>query len=549
MEPLEAGAVVAGKFRLERPLAKGGMGSVWVARHLQLDLNVALKFMTVDVAKSASGRARFEREAKAAAHLQSPHVVSVLDYGVDGEIPYMVMELLKGEDLETRLRRTKRLPLPELLTLLTQAAKGLRRAHEAGIVHRDLKPRNIFLVHGPEDEEILLKILDFGIAKEMTKVLVDDSTSTGQVIGSPNYMSPEQIRAVKDIDYRTDLWSLGVIVFQAATGRLPFWGEAIGDVFAKILVDPIPVATSICPDLPPSIDAFFEHALARDPLKRFPSTREMAAAFAEVVNPSMPPRDSRWSHPGDTRRHRPNSEAIILPEEPSAETTTQVKQRAPAQTPLPSSAPSSSTIRLDPEESETASTGGTLSRPATIDAPTLVRHPSKWKRVAVIGLALVSAVGGSLLIIRPPWLIAGLGLISGSSPGPSTAPGEADRGTEVAMPAAPQVIPTSTATSQASPDDGATTPKKPGSANDKQGPKETKDPRAPTSVAKSPARPPNTQKPATEPAKPASPPPTAVSEAAPPPATAAPAQGPPPAPTEAPKTSPAPTHDPMKLGF
>lgn len=550
MEPFETGAVIAGKFRLERPLAKGGMGSVWVARHLQLDLNVALKFMSADVAKSASGRARFEREAKAAAHLQSPHIVSVLDYGVDGEIPYMAMELLKGEDLETRLRRDKRLPLPELLTLLTQAAKGLRRAHEAGIVHRDLKPRNMFLVHGPDDEDLLLKILDFGIAKEMNKALVDDVTKTGQVIGSPNYMSPEQIRAVKDIDYRTDLWSLGVIVFHAATGRLPFSGEAIGDIFAKILIDPLPVATSLCPDLPPSIDAFFERALARKPLNRFSSAREMTVAFAEVVSPAAPQRDSRWSQPGDAPRHRSSGDAIVLPDEPNSERTTQVKQGGPAHTPPTPPAPNKPTTTIDAEESEAATTAGTLSRPAMLDVTTVdFRGPSR-RRAAVLGLALV-AIGGALLVLRSPSLMAMLNDVLARAPAQSTGLVTTEQDTPGPTPPPQQIMPSTT--SQVSPTEGSTTPEP---SEDKQSPKELKtkpgaslQPHAPHRAAKVPPRTPNASQ---APADPPDPPPAAIAaKAAPiaPPTTTAPAQASPSAPKETPNPPPAPTNDPMKLGF
>lgn len=550
MEPLKTGAIIAGKFRLDRPLAKGGMGSVWVARHLQLDLNVALKFMSADVAKSASGRARFEREAKAAAHLQSPHIVSVLDYGMDGEIPYMALELLKGEDLETRLRRDKRLPLPELLTLLTQAAKGLRRAHEAGIVHRDLKPRNMFLVHGPDDEDLLLKILDFGIAKEMNKVLVDDSTNTGVVIGSPNYMSPEQIRALKDIDYRTDLWSLGVIVFQAATGRLPFSGEAVGEVFAKILVDPLPVATSLCPDLPPSIDDFFERALARNPLNRFPSAREMATAFAEVVDPAMPARDSRWSQPEGAPKRRPSSGTVVVTEVPGTETTTQVKQPAPANSPsLPM--PGSPTVKLDAEEVEVTTTGGTLSNPAVTDATTVDFRPSRFKRALKLGLALAAAVG-ALLVLRPRWLIAWFNETSELSPAQSTGVVTSEKTDSAITP--PQVPPTTmTAAPNDVPKESEPAHVMPAATDPTTNPEAPARSQVPAGAAKIPPQASDRTYPAAEYPQPA-PPPTAATSAnqvtpATPTTAATPAQVSPPAPTEAPKPPPAPTDDPMKLGF
>ncbi len=277
--------LIAGKYLLERELAAGGMGSVWVGRHLDLDKEVAVKFMDPSCA-TPEGRIRFEREAKAAACLQSPHVVAVSDYGLDDDLPYIVMELLKGEDLEERLDRQGRLSLEEASNILTQASKALRRAQELGIVHRDLKPHNLFLAKGVSDGEEndeTLKILDFGIAKETGPAIVGGATQTGELMGSPHYMSPEHVRGVRDIDHRSDLWSLGVIIFRAVTGRLPFDSENVGDVIGKILADPIPKPTHIAPDLPPAIDDYFSRALSRDRNQRFQSAKEMADVFAELV--------------------------------------------------------------------------------------------------------------------------------------------------------------------------------------------------------------------------------------------------------------------------
>jgi serine/threonine-protein kinase len=279
------GLIIAGKYRLERPLASGGMGSVWVARHLELDIEIAIKFMGADLASTSEGRVRFQREAKAAAFLQSPYVVSVQDYGVDDDLPYIVMELLKGEDLEDRLRRRKRLSLQETLTILSQISKALGRAHEIGIVHRDLKPRNLFLA-SVHDEEIV-KILDFGLAKQINPLNPGGATTTRQIIGSPHYMSPEQIRGAKDIDHRTDLWSLGVILFQTVTGKLPFSGEVLIDVLNKVISGPLPLASEIAPALPHGIDDFFLRAFSRDRSQRFQSAREMTEALADLVRSSI----------------------------------------------------------------------------------------------------------------------------------------------------------------------------------------------------------------------------------------------------------------------
>jgi serine/threonine-protein kinase len=281
MALLELGNVIAGKFRLLRPLAQGGMGAVWVARHLQLDVDVAVKFMAAEYAESVNARARFEREAQAAAQLHSPHVVQVYDYGITEGIPYIVMELLAGEDLGERLLREGRLPLSVAAGLIVPVCKALRRAHEAGIVHRDLKPGNIFLARHDEDE--IVKVLDFGIAKVLAPASgAPGVTRTGTLIGSPHYMSPEQVRS-KAIDHRSDLWSLGVVLFQAVTGKLPFDGSEVGDVLVDVCTAPIPVPSQLAPDLGPEVDRFFERALARDPAARFQSARELGEAFCALT--------------------------------------------------------------------------------------------------------------------------------------------------------------------------------------------------------------------------------------------------------------------------
>ncbi|WP_437323119.1 serine/threonine-protein kinase [Sorangium sp. So ce381] len=286
---VEPGTIVGDKYRLEGPLSRGGMGSVWLARHLQLGAPAAIKFMDPEHAASPEFRARFYREARTAANLDSPHVVSVQDYGIWGTVPYLVMELLRGEDLSRRLRRVRRISLAEAARIAIQTGKALRRAHESGLVHRDLKPGNLFLSRVDEDEEIV-KVLDFGIAKQLTgKLLTDETTRTGELLGSPFYMSPEQARGDRNLDARSDLWSLGVILFRAVTGKLPFEGDVLGAVLSRILVEPIPLATHLAPDVPADLDGFFVRALSRDRAQRFQSAQEMVHAFvAAAGDPSIP---------------------------------------------------------------------------------------------------------------------------------------------------------------------------------------------------------------------------------------------------------------------
>lgn len=275
-----AGLVVNSKYLLEAPLARGGMGSVWTATHRELGVRVALKFMDPAVAATEGGGARFEREAKAAAHLESRHIVQVRDYGVADGTPYLVMELLRGESLEQRLRDRTRLRFDEVTEILRQLAKGLKQAHEAGIVHRDLKPGNIFLAR--VDDEDVLKILDFGIAKLSHATPDANATRTGTMMGSVHYASPEQLRNSKDADARSDLWSVGVILFRMLVGELPFRGMEIADVIVKVCAEPIPRPTSMAPNLPPHFDAFFERALSRDPRARFQTITELLEAFVRL---------------------------------------------------------------------------------------------------------------------------------------------------------------------------------------------------------------------------------------------------------------------------
>ena len=277
---LAANLVVAERFRLNQLLGRGGMGSVWHASHLGLDIPCAVKFIEGEYAQLPEAQQRFEREAKAAAQLRSPHVVQILDHGVWQGTPYIAMELLDGEDLGKRLTRVGRLPSNELNTVITQVCRALTKAHGLNVVHRDLKPDNIFLVK--DDDREIAKVLDFGIAKANTNALEGSNTKTGAMLGTPYYMSPEQAQGTKSVDYRSDLWSLAVIVFQAVTGRLPFESEALGDLLVKIIVNPIPVPSQVAADVPVAFDRWWAKAAARDPAQRFQSAKELGDSLGLV---------------------------------------------------------------------------------------------------------------------------------------------------------------------------------------------------------------------------------------------------------------------------
>jgi serine/threonine-protein kinase len=281
-------SLVRGKYRLVRCLADGGMGSVWQAKHVALDADVAVKLMSPLLTDTPSATARFEREAKASAQLKSPHIVKVQDYGVEDATPFMVMELLSGEDLGDVIARDKRLPLARMAHIAAQICKALKVAHAAGIVHRDLKPSNVFLAREGDDE--VVKLVDFGIARETGAKLVDEKTSSGVVLGSPHHMSPEQARG-EPVDLRSDLWSLGVLLFRAITGKRPFEGETMATVLLRVVSQPPPRATHLCPDLPPDVDRFFERALAREVDQRFASAADLSGALSAIAGGRDP---STW---------------------------------------------------------------------------------------------------------------------------------------------------------------------------------------------------------------------------------------------------------------
>ena len=283
---LNPGSIIGGKYRLGRRLASGGQGSIWVAEHIQLGSQVAIKFMDFAHISSPAALTRFEREAKAAARLRHQNLVHVEDCGVEGGVPYLVMELFDGEDLFKRLKSVGRLTVDEVARITNQVARGLRRLHEAGYIHRDLKPGNIFLARSDDGEEIV-KILDFGIVKKSGGDL-GEGTKTGDFVGSPHYMSPEQIQSSKDIDGRSDLWSLAVVMFRALTSQLPFTGEGVANIISNIIAGTMRRPSEIVPTLSPAIDAFFERALTRDPNGRFASPIEMAEAFARAAGVRAP---------------------------------------------------------------------------------------------------------------------------------------------------------------------------------------------------------------------------------------------------------------------
>jgi class 3 adenylate cyclase/tRNA A-37 threonylcarbamoyl transferase component Bud32 len=271
---------IGGKYHLERRLAGGGMGSIWVAYDSVLHRRVAVKRIASAHAGSQAAREQFKREALAVAQLQHPNVVSIHDYGIDGSSPYIVMELLEGEDLEVRIVRQGKLSPSALAFLLHQVAKALTAAHAAGIIHRDLKPANLFLARAGPDE--VVKVLDFGLAR----IISSDVPVPGQpqeLMGTPRYMSPEQMRRYSQLDHRADVWSLAVVAYRALTGQFPFSAETFNELLSKVTAGVhIPIAR-FTPELGNHFDTFFTQAFNPDPQKRFQSARELALQFSSLV--------------------------------------------------------------------------------------------------------------------------------------------------------------------------------------------------------------------------------------------------------------------------
>ncbi len=278
------GDVIAAKYRLEHELGRGAMGTVWAATHTTLGQRVAIKLISAEQALSPDARHRFSLEAKAAARLKSRHAVQVYDDGETPEgVPYIVMEYLEGENLEARLERQHDLGLPEAVRVTSHIGRALARAHARGIVHRDLKSGNVFIARSDDDEHgWVAKVLDFGVAK-LADMGSASTTKTGTIVGTPLFMSPEQIRGASQVDHRADLYSLGMVFYNMVTGIHAFNGPSYSDVLVAICTEPLPDIREKAPWLPESIGTWFAKACAREPTDRFQSADEMIEALRDAA--------------------------------------------------------------------------------------------------------------------------------------------------------------------------------------------------------------------------------------------------------------------------
>ena len=275
------GDILAGKYRVERVLGTGGMGVVVAAHHIQLDEKVALKFLLPEALGDAEAVARFAREARNAVKIKSEHVARVIDVGtLPNGAPYMVMEYLEGGDLAAWIKQRGAMPAEQAIEFVLQACVAVADAHALGIVHRDLKPANLFCIRR-SDGQLSIKVLDFGISKlaEVGTGAGMAMTRTAALMGSPLYMSPEQMRSARDVDAQTDIWALGIIVFELISGRAPFQAGSVTELAIKVNNEPTPAVRSFRPDVPGGLEAIIFKCLEKDRSRRYRNVAELALAL------------------------------------------------------------------------------------------------------------------------------------------------------------------------------------------------------------------------------------------------------------------------------
>ncbi len=277
-----AGRVLDGKFRFVKQLGEGGMGAVWEAENILVKKTVAIKLMHVQFSKDEGVLGRFRNEATAAGRIGSKHICDILDLGRSQLGPYIVMEMLHGADFAGFMQQRTAVDPGTITMVMRQALEGLQAAHAVGIVHRDLKPENIFL-HEPEPGQLLVKLMDFGISK-FTEGEMAGKTGMGVLMGTPEYMSPEQTEGAAQADHRTDIWAMGVILYWALAGRNPFMGATMASTLINVTTrEPIPIGQAV-PGLDPGLAAVVDRCIRKNPVDRFESSEAMSLALEPFEN-------------------------------------------------------------------------------------------------------------------------------------------------------------------------------------------------------------------------------------------------------------------------
>ncbi len=435
---MQVGDVVAGKYRIEQTLGAGGMGVVVCASHLHLRQRVAIKFLLASVVSGPESVARFLREAQAAARIQSEHVARVFDAAtLDDGTPYMVMEFLEGRDLAAVLKQRGPLGVEEAVGYVLEACEGIAEAHAVGIIHRDVKPSNFFVCERGGGRTVV-KVLDFGVSKMSggTSTQPDVSlTNSSALLGSPLYMSPEQMASAKDVDHRTDIWSLGVTLFELVAGLVPFGGESVTEVIANVLQRPPASLRDLRPSLPPEFIEVVGRSLAKERDARYQNVAELAAAIAPFG-----PRLSALSVERITDTLRAARIVAGSDADPLGKTSAAPSGPAPSGPPASqlarSSSPASPGDAVAAVSGRAPGMGASTAQPVSSDREESAARPSprparRGYVAAALAVLAVGAVGAAVSKMRPPKTPEALGPPSSawpsaapaaaSSPAPSTA--------------------------------------------------------------------------------------------------------------------------------
>ncbi len=416
---------IAGKYRVEHMLGAGGMGCVLAAEHLVLKTRVAIKLLLPQAAEIPGATERFLREAQAAAGLRSEHVARVLDVGsTEAGAPFLVMEHLTGQDLRTMIRERGPLPVGEVVEFVLQTCDAVLEAHARGIIHRDLKPANIFVTTRPNGAP-LLKVLDFGLAKVLDpargEAPEESITHSGMVVGSPHYMSPEQFRSLRNADVRSDIWAMGVIMYEMATGKRPFTGEGMSGVMMAVVTEEPTPPRALRPDLPEPLEALILRCLDKTPDNRPQWMAEIVAALESLALAG--PSSGTFASPSSARRaadadiaSEPAPRPTPGPEEVEPRAAPALTAMVPGPGVLPP-APGRSTWRMvDSSPEEIAAIRAVIGEPGTAGAPTTGSDPGppstssrsektgrgsrRWLAAGLAAGTLVAALGGGLVVLR-----------------------------------------------------------------------------------------------------------------------------------------------------